>query len=122
MITEQILPTSPHCVNGYWSWIRSPETNAQLQIDLLFLSITDSPFSKIGAKKLAIEIQGEQHVSWEKAKFFYKRKKDWEYLKRCDAIKELACKENKIPLIHINHDDPIDRESLTLAIRKALKV
>lgn len=118
-LTNEVLPQSPFIWHGSYSWIRSPKTNAPLQLDLFFPKLIDAPFNEFGTQ-LAIEIQGEQHLSWDKAKFFFKKRADWDYYIQCDAIKEAACLANRIPLIKIMPNDPVDRDTLTLLLWKVL--
>ncbi len=119
VLSEKVLPGMPWIQDGRYSWIRSPKTGEPLQLDVFFPSVKIPNTNYV--TPLAVEVQGIQHTSWEHAKFFFRRKSDWEYYRQCDSIKEVACIANNIPLLIILPDDPIDPDSLSLRIYKLVK-
>lgn len=93
---NQIFPNAIYIDNGYYSFLPSPK-NAPLQLDRYYPDL-----------KLAFEYDGEQHKSFNP--YMHKTKAAFEYLQKCDKMKNEYCKALGIHLIRISHDKKITKE------------
>jgi very-short-patch-repair endonuclease len=69
--------------------------------------------------KLGFEYDGKQHEEYNK--YIHKSKKNFEYYKECDKLKEVACKNKGITLIRVAYNYKITPDALKLDILKANK-
>lgn len=104
-IMHELLPYEEYIVNGYYSWLVSPK-GMPLQLDWYCPSLS-----------LAIEVNGLQHTTF--VKHFTKTKRDFNYLKECDALKVSACKAKGITLLVIPYDKVLSKSYFLEEIRAA---
>jgi very-short-patch-repair endonuclease len=67
--------------------------------------------------RLAFEYDGSQHKKYNS--YFFKNKKQFEYLQRCDRLKNRICKEIGIELIRINYDKKITLDYIAKKLQDA---
>ena len=102
---DQLLVGHDFINHGYYSYLKSPKGYA-LQLDRYYPDI-----------KLAFEFDGKQHEEYNK--YIHKSKKNFDYYKECDKLKEKYCKQRGITLIRIAWNYKITPEALKLDIKKA---
>jgi len=86
----EIIPGAPFISGGYYSWLPSPK-GYPLQLDFFIYGVAGLP-------PVAIEIDGIQHES----KQSFQTKEDFEYLKKCDKVKDIVLKNKGFKLIRIS--------------------
>jgi hypothetical protein len=104
---DQLLVGHDYINHGYYSYLPSPK-GYPLQLDRYYPDL-----------KLAWEFDGKQHEEYNK--YIHKSKKNFEYYKECDKLKEKNCKAKGITLIRIAWNYKITPEALKLDILKANK-
>jgi len=104
-ILEKIYPGEYYIRNGYYSFLVSPKKQP-LQLDIYYPDL-----------KIAFEHQGKQHSRY--SKFFFKNKKQFEYLKTCDRLKKELCKKLGITLICIDYTKELSVEYIKMRIVKS---
>jgi hypothetical protein len=104
-LLNELLPNHIYIKNGYYSFLMSPK-NQPMQLDVYFPDL-----------KLAFEYQGRQHTHY--SPYFFKSRKQFEYLKACDKLKKKLCKEAGITLICIDYTKKITSDYLKMRIVKA---
>lgn len=104
-ILEEIYPGEYYIRNGYYSFLVSPKKQP-LQLDIYYPDL-----------KIAFEHQGKQHSRY--SKFFFKNKKQFEYLKTCDRLKKELCKKLGITLICIDYTKELSVEYIKMRIVKS---
>jgi hypothetical protein len=104
---DQLLVGHDFINHGYYSFLPSPK-GYPLQLDRYYPEL-----------KLAWEFDGKQHEEYNK--YIHKTKKNFEYYKECDRLKEINCKKKGITLIRIAWNYKITPEALKLDILKANK-
>jgi hypothetical protein len=104
---DQLLGNHDFINHGYYSFLPSPK-GYPLQLDRYYPDL-----------KLAWEFDGKQHEEYNK--YIHKSKKNFDYYKECDRLKEKNCKKKGITLIRIAWNYKITPEALKLDILKANK-
>lgn len=104
---ESLLKEYDYINHGYYSFLLSPK-GYPLQMDRYYPDL-----------KLGFEYDGKQHEEYNK--YIHKSKKNFEYYKECDRLKEEACKKKGITLIRVAYNHKITPEALKLDILKANK-
>ena len=104
---DQLLVGHDFINHGYYSFLPSPK-GYPLQLDRYYPEL-----------KLAWEFDGKQHEEYNK--YIHKSKKNFEYYKECDKLKEINAKAKGITLIRIAWNYKITPEALKLDILKANK-
>lgn len=104
---DQLLVGHDYINHGYYSFLPSPK-GYPLQLDRYYPEL-----------KLAWEFDGKQHEEYNK--YIHKSKKNFDYYKECDRLKEINCKKKGITLIRIAWNYKITPEALKLDILKANK-
>lgn len=106
-LMDKLLPGQYYIRNGYYSFLQSPK-GSPMQYDLYYPEF-----------KLAMEFDGKQHNEYNP--YFFKTKKQFEYLQECDKLKDRYSSAFSITLIRITHDKKITvsliKERLTAAGR-----
>lgn len=101
---DGLLPGQYYVRNGYYSFLMSPK-HTPMQLDIYYPDL-----------KLAFEYDGRQHAEFNK--YFFKSKKQFQYLQRCDKLKDKLCAQLNITLIRISHDKKITPQLLTKKIEE----
>lgn len=104
-ILERIYPGEYYIRNGYYSFLMSPKKKP-MQLDIYYPDLN-----------IAFEYQGSQHSRYNK--FFFKNKKQFQYLKTCDRLKKKLCKKLGITLICIDYTKELTVEYVKMRIIKA---
>jgi len=104
---DQLLEGHDFINHGYYSFLPSPK-GYPLQIDRYYPEL-----------KLGWEFDGKQHEEYNK--YIHKSKKNFDYYKECDRLKEKYCKEKGITLIRIAWNYKITPEALAKDILKVNK-
>lgn len=104
---DELLKEHDYINHGYYSFLKSPKGHP-LQLDRYYPDL-----------KLGWEFDGKQHSEYNK--YIHKSKKNFDYYKECDKLKEKYCKEKGITLIRIAWNYKITPESLKRDILKANK-
>lgn len=104
---DQLLEGHDFINHGYYSFLPSPK-GYPLQIDRYYPDL-----------KLGWEFDGKQHEEYNK--YIHKSKKNFDYYKECDRLKEKYCKEKGITLIRIAWNYKITPEALAKDILKVNK-
>ena len=104
---DELLKGHDYINHGYYSFLPSPK-GYPLQLDRYYPEL-----------KLAWEFDGKQHEEYNK--YIHKSKKNFEYYKECDKLKEKNCKVCGITLIRIAWNYKITPEALKLDILKTNK-
>ena len=86
----ELFPNIPFIVGGYYSWIPSPK-GYPLQLDFLVYGVSSLP-------PFAIEVDGIQHDDQQS----FQTKEDFEYLSKCDQVKDIVLKQKGYKLIRIS--------------------
>ena len=102
---DKLLVGHDYINHGYYSFLPSPK-GYPLQLDRYYPDL-----------KLAFEFDGKQHSEYNK--YIHKSKKNFEYYKECDRLKEQNCKTKGITLIRIAWNYKISPDALKLDIKKA---
>lgn len=104
-VLNAIFPEA-HCIDGgYYSFLLSPK-GYPMQLDRYYPRL-----------HLAFEYDGKQHQ--QDNDYFYKNDKEHEYQKACDQLKEQLCKDNKITIIRIHHNDYINNKLIKKKLLEA---
>lgn len=104
---DQLLKGHDFINHGYYSFLSSPK-GYPLQLDRYYPDL-----------KLAWEFDGKQHEEYNK--YIHKSKKNFDYYKECDRLKEKYCKQRGIVLIRIAWNYKITPEALKIDIHKNSK-
>jgi hypothetical protein len=102
---DQLLGEHDFINHGYYSFLPSPK-GYPLQLDRYYPEL-----------KLGWEFDGKQHEEFNK--YIHKSKKNFDYYKECDKLKEAYCKQRGITLIRIAWNYKITPEALKIDIMKA---
>jgi hypothetical protein len=102
-ILNYLLPKCHYCINGYYSWLPSPN-GAPMQLDWYS--------DELG---LAFEYEGIQHYKY--IKHFHKSKTEFKYLQECDKLKEKYCKLEGVVLVKIKYTMPLNIRNVAKAIK-----
>lgn len=92
-VLNQIFTEEVYIDNGYYSFLLSPK-GAPLQLDRYYPEL-----------RLAFEYDGAQHAKFNP--YMHKTQAAFEYLQKCDQLKNQYCKDLGIHLIRINHEKTI---------------
>lgn len=104
---DQLLAGHDFINHGYYSFLPSPK-GYPLQLDRYYPDL-----------KLGWEFDGKQHEEYNK--YLHKSKKNFEYYKQCDKLKELNCTKKGITLIRVAWNHKITPDALKLDILAADK-
>ena len=102
---DRLLKGYDYINHGYYSFLPSPKGHP-LQLDRYYPDL-----------KLAFEFDGKQHAEYNK--WMHGSKKNFDYYKQCDQLKEENCKKKGITLIRVAWNYKITPEALKLDILKA---
>lgn len=118
------LEDQPYNLAGRYSWLTSPWTGCELQIDIFFPKITHVAGTKlVRPESLAIEVQSTLHDGkWTSSKRrFFRSKEDFDHYTRNQEWKRKQILARHIPFIEIDPDkDDLSPKTLRRAISKAL--
>lgn len=106
-VLDKLLKEYDFINHGYYSFLPSPK-KYPLQLDRYYPDL-----------KLAFEFDGKQHEEYNK--FIHKSKKNFDYYKECDKLKEKHCEDKGITLIRIAYNYKITEDAIQLDILKANK-
>ncbi|MDK2600617.1 hypothetical protein QO179_24295 [Bacillus stercoris] len=101
---DSLLEGYDYINHGYYSFLLSPK-GYPLQIDRYYPDL-----------KLGWEFDGKQHAEYNK--YIHKSKKNFDYYKECDKLKEKYCKEKGITLIRVAWNHKITEDALKIDIKK----
>lgn len=104
-VLDEVLPGQYYIRNGYYSFLMSPK-GRPMQYDIYYPDL-----------KLAFEYQGKQHYRY--SSYFFKDKKQFKYLQKCDQLKKKLSKELGITLIVIDYKKKITPEYIIKRIKLA---
>lgn len=119
-ITLSILKDQPYNLAGRYSWLTSPYSNCELQIDILFPSITEIAGIKLAKPTcLAIEVQSSLHDGkWNNSKKrFFRTKEEFVRYTANQEWKRLQIQAHNIPFLEI---DPSKDDLAQKPLRKMI--
>lgn len=97
----------PYIFDGKWSWYKNLETGFHLPITIVFPE-----------QALCIQVWGPEVGSWESSRLYCKNKAEWELSNKLESQLISLCKSNKLSLLNIYWNDPIDIETLSLKLEE----
>jgi hypothetical protein len=98
-----IFPQAVYIDNGYYSFLPSPK-GATLQLDRYYPNL-----------RLAFEYDGPQH---EKQVAYFQTKEAFQYLQKCDRLKDYYCEAEGIRLIRVPHNVKLTQGELIELLKK----
>jgi hypothetical protein len=102
-VLDVILKDFDFINHGYYSFLISPK-GSPLQLDRYYPEL-----------KLAFEYDGQQHDKY--IRYIHKARKNFEYYKECDGLKEVLCKKKGITLIRVSYRQKLTIEDLLVLIK-----
>lgn len=117
---KAVLPDQPYNLAGRYSWLTSPRTGCELQLDIFFPALTEvSGVALAQPTPLAVEVQSSLHDGrWGKDKRrFFRTKADFDHYTLNQEWKRRQLQQYRIPLLEL---DPAIDSLAPAALRKRL--
>lgn len=104
-VLNGIFPEAQYIDGGYYSFLPSPK-GYPMQLDRYYPRL-----------HLAFEYDGKQHQ--QDNEYFYRNGEAHSYQQQCDQLKEKLCRDNKITVIRIHHNDYINNKLIKKKLEQA---